>query len=341
MKDYNWANFFEKSLLEDNNDWYSFLDHEELERFVGNSVWFKKQKVGPRGKGIFYSPVLLDVEHKYEFNSHGYRSPEFTKSEIVAGGCSQTFGVGVAQEMIWPYQLSRSTGMECANIAQPGASVQWIVQKMFAYFKEFGNPKAVVCVFPDFYRMVFPVNQNLITFAKKPVNSEAKVPNIHLEGRFDLSNRPKYSRVPHHIDDVVPVELPFYISCQYIHMLEQYCRSNGIKLAWTTWKFPLNELIKELSSKFDIFNNYLEVDQNRWIDTGNQDIFCKNYVDAVRHNKNAEEEMCHIELEEEYSHCFLKGADYEASPDWRHMGIHRHIHFAEAFYNFINDGAVQ
>jgi hypothetical protein len=84
MKDYNWANPFEKSLLEDNNDWYSFLDHEELDIFVGNPVWFKKQKVGPRGKGISYSPVLIDVEHKYEFNSHGYRSPEFTKSEIVA-----------------------------------------------------------------------------------------------------------------------------------------------------------------------------------------------------------------------------------------------------------------
>lgn len=336
-EDLRWANAFERALLKQSNSWYSFDDDGYRESFLGVSLHCNGGKLGPENKGIYFSPVLVDANHTYDLNSLGYRSPEFKSGQIVAGGCSQTFGVGIKQEMTWPNQLSKSTGIECANISKPGASVQWIVQKIIRYIKEYGNPKAIVCVFPDFYRMDFTVNENLIGFKKKPVNIESKVAGIHLEGMADLDQRPKYSKVPHNVNDVLPVELPFYISFQYIHILEQYCKSNNIKLAWTTWKFNLNELIKKLASEYDIFTNYIEVDDNKWIDTGNNDVFCKFFKDALYHNKDAERVMCHTEIAKEYPHCFEKGADLEASPDWRHMGIHRHIHFYEAFEHFLNE----
>lgn len=330
------ADLFEKALSNIPNKFYEF-DYISKKQLVVTTLnnynsYNEMPKIPENKKGIYLGEDLVDINHSYILNSFGYRSPEFENVSILAGGCSQTFGIGVPQKMTWSYQLSKNLDATCANISKPGASVQWIVQKMFAYFKEYGNPKQIVCVFPDFYRMVFATNTNLLKISEDFKNNISDI--ILLE---TIDEKPKYSKSPHKVQDVIPSELAFYISCHYINILEHYCKSHNIKFAWTTWKYNLGELIKSLSREYGIFENYLDVDDNRWINHKDRDILCKYKEDADNYNANADFIDCHIEVKEEYSHCFDKGADYEKNPEFRHMGIHRHIHFAEAFTNFIKN----
>ena len=54
-------------------------------------------------------PNLLEYSH----NSYNFRSKEFHEdTEIVALGCSHTFGVGVPEKFIWPTFVKELTGIE-------------------------------------------------------------------------------------------------------------------------------------------------------------------------------------------------------------------------------------
>jgi hypothetical protein len=66
-----------------------------------------------------------DYEHMdYRFNSHGFRSVEFTNNPgTLFLGCSFTLGVGVAVEDTWAHRVSRALGTACWNLGQGGGSM--------------------------------------------------------------------------------------------------------------------------------------------------------------------------------------------------------------------------
>jgi hypothetical protein len=106
-----------------------------------------------------------------------------------------------------------------------------------------------------------------------------------------------------------------------IHMLEQYCKSNNIKLIWSFWHNPIAQVL--INSKQDIFNNFF-VNEDFIINhhpVNGPEIFIKN---------------CHEEYRNEFEKYFDGGLDVEDSIDLSHPGVHKHIHIAEAFYKEIN-----
>lgn len=62
---------------------------------------------------------------RYDFNSEGFRSPEFThgSSSLLTLGCSFTFGSGLPAGHTWPVIMAQRLNMTLNNFSWPGASL--------------------------------------------------------------------------------------------------------------------------------------------------------------------------------------------------------------------------
>jgi hypothetical protein len=224
--------------------------------------------------------------------------------------------------------MANKNNQEYVNVSIPGVSTQWIVQKLFAYFREYGNPEVIACLFPDLYRMSIPLRRGEFHAEH---NRHSSIANIQMGSNGLKLDKPKYSKVPHIAEDVIPAEVPLYFSFQYITMLEQYCNSNGIKLVWSSWDFVLNEIVEKYQ-QHGLFKNYVSIDNNRWFSQPAKDILYQNSSNkGSSHDQFAPQETCHEEYRELYDGYFDKGSDIELGAGSRHMGAHRHMHIAEAF----------
>ena len=60
----------------------------------------------------------------YRLNSEGFRGDEFNSDNpnIVTLGCSYTFGIGLAEQDIWPSMLGQHLNLAVHNLAIPGSS---------------------------------------------------------------------------------------------------------------------------------------------------------------------------------------------------------------------------
>ena len=189
-------------------------------------------RFGTPGKfgDLVLNNMVCDNMSEYKYNSHGYRSQEFIKNpDVLVAGCSFTFGMGCPENLSWPSLLSKDLNLKMVNIGYPGASVQKIVIDIFRYCSEFGNPEKIVCLFPDFYRILFAKNKKTmidfhdfqslkngpgpLEFARD-VQSNVKGLNYKVD---------KYIKTPAIIEDLMPPEFTYMIAIHNIIMLEQYC----------------------------------------------------------------------------------------------------------------------
>jgi hypothetical protein len=265
--------------------------------------------------------IKVDVNHYYKNNKYGYRSPEFKNAKIVFGGCSNTYGIGVPQEKIWGTQVANALNLSYANLGIPGAGVQEIIQKLFSYFEKYGHPDTVVCLFADFTRMLVPINKNNFLFERYTPKKKnyLNIVQIFLQNQLYQDKKPKYSKLPHNAEDVIPVEFPFYLSFQFINILEYFCKVNNIKLIWSTYDVPSKELIEAAKLEFnDVFNNYVPL-----------------YINKI-YDKLLLNQTCHQDIKQQYSHCFDKGTDFEHGKP-RHLGVHAHVHIAEQFLEYLKE----
>lgn len=298
---------------ESNTD-YELGSEYYIENFLKNSLGFSNKN--QEYLGVQKSNgVLVDGKTSYRLNNFGFRDEDWHgNAEILAVGCSNTYGVGVPANGSWPKILQNIIGKDVRNLSRPGISIQDLVFQIFAYCKEFGNPKTMLCLFPDFFRIALPTNSNLI-YSPEEI-SDGTFCSIHLDSYEDkfMSNRPKYSKKPHMYKDIIPVEVPLFFSIKSIHMLEQYCNSNNINLIWSSW----------YSSTHDVFAKLIDLPFNNFCLDKN---FCVN---------SKIEQSCHDEYEKIFNEYFDNGLDIEDGTSMSHPGVHSHVHIAEAFYKEIN-----
>ena len=190
----------------------------------------------------YYSPDL----YTYDLNTHGYRSIEFSSDiDILTVGCSFTFGTGLPFEYTWSQQLQKKIpNKKIATLSWPGLGIQDLVSLLFKYFKSIGNPKMIICNFPDFFRF------EILTKELKLVNYYSNI---------DQNN--SFSKEEHqNIKEAFAEEAwGYYINVQFISMLEQYCESSGIKLIWSTWQsnyYKYNHIFNDIG--FNNLNEYLK-----------------------------------------------------------------------------------
>lgn len=285
-----------------------------LDLFVG-SLPDKTTHVSSAGYG--------DPTHDYhsEVNSLGYRSPEFKKVELIAMGCSQTFGLGVCFKNIWPERLAKSLGdLSYVNLAFPGWSTVRMIDSFYKYIEQYGKPKAVAIHLPDFHRVLMPVGRE--TVDTRPQNADmAKVsladatfysPEIYATASKNIE-LPKISKRPYKLGEVLIPEISYHQNFMALNTFLLFCKYSEIAVAISSWSPEISELLSVLDYVSDeVYFNYFD----------NTDL------DACTDHDHIRSEMLHKE--------FDNGTDLDPRNNFSHMGVHEHIHVAEGMAGLLS-----
>jgi hypothetical protein len=254
--------------------------------------------------------------HDYDFNNWSdyttndlrMRSPQFKKNNsILTSGCSHTWGVGMKDTMTWPNFVAEHYNLGYSNVALPGSSIMFQVLNIFQYCSTFGNPKVILCMFPNFERIRVFIENNIL---------EGKTSTTYDFGPADAFTneqieRPKITKLPANKNILVSENHAFYNSVCFIMMLEKYCESNNIKLLWSSWEHD------EYNDVFShIFNNYIPGSAGLNAQTV---AWCNNDE--------------HDRLRNTFSDIYEHAAD---GPEG-HFGLHWHKHVSDLFINEINN----
>jgi len=97
---------------------------------------------------------------EYKLNSEKYRTYEFDEltdieNSILLVGCSNTFGHGVSTDENIAYFLEQKTGRHVINLGVPSCSNWFISQNSFLFYKLYGIPHAVVCIWTTLDRFTY------------------------------------------------------------------------------------------------------------------------------------------------------------------------------------------
>lgn len=266
----------------------------------------------------------------YIFNNDGFRSAPFNgKPELIALGCSVTFGHGLPLEATWPDLLfgmiPRETVRTYGNISYSGGSPMKAVSAFFSILNQYDFvPKIVVANFPNLERF---------WFSQSDVN-----------GMGDWFLNPKKFKfkavAPYRYDEVVPIEQAYFSNLDYIKILETFCISHGIKFVWSTWSTNLTREMEQFIC--DNFPSYInDTTRDEWKPDFEYFVDAKDRKELI--DKFSMKNWDNIRCHEQYSldEIFDFGLDIyknDGSPHgealcWPHPGMHRHLHWAEMYYS--------
>lgn len=272
-------------------------------------------------------------EYSYKYNKDGFRSIDFAENpEIIVLGCSVTFGQGLPVEHTWPHILAgmfKSDGNDYkyGNISYVGGSIMKCVSAFFSVIKMHKiSPKYVVANFPNLERFWFI--------------------STDMDGLYDYHLSPHKMKVrasaPYDYSELVPIEQAYFSNLEYIRMLEVFCEYSGIKLLWSTWTTNLTLQMEQFLT--ESFNNYMpDVTRAMW--RPNQEYFVdaknKDELIEIFRMKDYTKQKCHSQFSDLEDFDFAY--DYHKNPGnpsgtavcWPHPGLHRHLHWAEMYYQKI------
>ena len=276
---------------------------------------------------------IIDYQ-KYKFNKLGYRGEDFGDSPatIIAGGCSQTWGSGVPNEYVWPYLLNKNTGLTVHNLGYPGKSIAGVVQIVFAYFREIGHPEYVFLYLPDIFRFMATTTAGFMHthhFINKTGDEKKDMDllcHTNLSSWIDLDSKPKMMKKPYYIEEVLTQEFTVWQAVSYLQMLEEYCKTNKIKLKYSSWDINTNYLFENMPKVKNFYENFVINDANKWI--------VKEGIEGVQFsNDGVNVTDCHSNLKNEENSIFWNVAnDHRVEKSgFGHIGVHQHIHTSEFF----------
>jgi|688.fasta_scaffold05363_6 hypothetical protein len=261
-------------------------------------------------------------EINYNINEFGYRSfDEFQKNvDLLALGCSNTWGHGLPIESTWPEML-RSENIKTINsIASNGDSAMGQVIKFFQYVKMFGNPKNVVAVFPS-SRMEFPLEDGRWHISNKEktytlINDD--VASIILSDPHD-ENFKEYLTAPYDPNDLLTKDVTRYFTHTFIDILETYCEMFGINFKYTIWEREYRVFEED-----DYANSLLEYMQKT-----KPNFFTWDYPRETKYITEYEKSLeCHSEHKDHPQ--FYRASDFIEGRKIGHFGMHSNLHLAEA-----------
>lgn len=274
-----------------------------------------------------------DSVNSYSLNTWGCRDEDYTSSvDLIAAGCSMTFGQGVPVETRWSSVLGKMLGMSVATLAIPGWSTQSAINAVMSYIKKFGKPKVVVLYLPDLFRYDFMASRDGLIPEHGYSRGQNDIPFYLAKGTvLTGNNQPTYSKKPHAVHDVFNAESAHFFAGQALRFFIEYCKEAGIQLMYGTWHIAAHEYIEfvkkadlELSEIDDPYFVAPEVDLSGYVDL---DLFYpKNIPTLTKTTEHLETLDCHQELKSQHEACFDWGTDRD-----KHIGVHAHAHIAEKF----------
>lgn len=271
-----------------------------------------------------------DPSNSYRINSYGYRDPEYSgPAELIAAGCSQTFGQGVPEDYRWSTMLAKKLGMSVATLATPGWSTMGTINSVMGHIINYGKPKVVALLLPDLFRFDYVKNSKILVDEWISEGSDGDHRSVRLDiGHSGHGRRyPKISKRPHLAAEVINPETTAFLNGQTLRFFLEYCKEAGIKVVWSTWDGAFQELvqhtknvdIKEYEEKFHSkvdFSDYVEIDYSH---------------DGLKNLLELSQKGCHSDEKEKLDSSVEIYYDYASDRD-NHMGIHAHIHVVDAFY---------
>ncbi len=263
---------------------------------------------------------------EYQINNWGYRSREFKENEnvdLLALGCSNTFGQGLPMEFTWPYLINSEKIKTINSIAAPGDSAQGQVIKFFEYVKKFGNPKNLFAVMPV-YRFEFPLDEGYWKISNPEKDYTLVQDN---KARVVLSigsnqNFEKYAAAPYDPNHVFTRNMARYYTHTFLNILEVYCKSNNINFKYTIHEYDYRHNTKDPQESLKkMMLNYSD------------SYFDYKYPEPTLLISDEEKQLnCHSDLKNEY---FYRADDYVEGVLSGHMGFHEQLHIAEALREMI------
>lgn len=101
----------------------------------------------------------VDKEIVYQYNSHGFRTPEFDSREnFITLGCSFTEGTGLNVEQTWHYYLEQLTGMQGWNLGVSGSGLD-TCYRLARFYIPLLKPKFVILLEPFYNRFELHCNR--------------------------------------------------------------------------------------------------------------------------------------------------------------------------------------
>lgn len=288
-------------------------------------------------------------------NKNGFRSPEPVQSpDFLFAGCSVTYGWGIGLDDLWHEKLIKRLGGSYSSVAMHGDSIPAQVLKIFAYIKEYGDPKNIVALFPDFDRFLTYNNNKMLAtaqfnraydqdtfdWAKKGGNDIRTKEYLNFMSKNSATVDPNqsqsdYFKRPLVADEVITQEVSHMYSAQFINMLSQYCDAAGIKFVWSTWDAAAERVICKVKNK-DFFKEYISMDANNWL-CDHENILDNVFESSVFEGDYGKTPLeCHKEYSD--SNTFHLANDRSLGMQHAHFGSHRHIHYYEKFLEHISGG---
>lgn len=188
----------------------------------------------------------------YTLNSDLFRDKHFStlsneNYNVVALGCSYTFGFGIPEQYTWPKILEESIkknkpNVKMHNLGSPGLGVDSVINNFLTFVSKYGTPNAIFALLPDINRHILyhPNEEKYITYTPSLTSVENKKTDKYLFNviqAYSFENRA-------------------YQAINQIKMLELLCKGFGIKLFWHAWKPDDAALYEKIK-----FNNYISIDK--------------------------------------------------------------------------------
>lgn len=208
------------------------------------------------------SPKILDgPDIKYKLNKYGFRSKdfdEFNESDfnILFGGDSYTFGDSLPLECIYPTMLKDELSktiesISCYNTAFNGSSIHQVVKNTLAFIRKYGNPDLIV--------LVFPISERGIIYDEKN--------NFFVRAMHELGwviNHPWIStKAKKRYYDGFNKQESLLLGIDMIHMLEDICELNGIKLIWTAYEMRDSAIYDQCNFRYFMsLDKHIHYDEN-------------------------------------------------------------------------------
>ena len=298
---------------------------------IGYYAPYAKNIIQNRSNGESFLPTV-DEHNTYEINSLGLRGEVDLNADVLASGCSITFGIGLPEYGRWTNLLSNKMNKSIMNLGNPGGSVATICNQIIHYCVNNKMPKEIFCLMPDFWRNMVVVDKEFYKSGVKRENVGTKDylelmfcnPNVKTNGDIVVMETKDKTNIE---DSVSPHQL-ILNAVNYIYILESFCLLNNIKLYWTTWERSSSMIMEELSKiegfKLKKFVPFYPKDASDQLN-----IFIKN--------------TCSSDHDSEFKNhfCWPSGSDYsiidyKKQPEMSHPGIHFQHHVAEFFYSLRN-----
>lgn len=193
--------------------------------------------------------VIDDKSVIYEFNSDFFRCEEFSsevgRPHILFAGCSQTEGIGGNLETVWPTMFLNSSKLEnkkLYNLARSGWGWQMIMDNVRVYINKYTKPDYLFILLPNVSRR----------FEYNTVNKD------------DYCYMQRYPNSPVVKEDIGDISSKEYFECLMNFVVGwrfflDYCKSNEIKVLWSTWYFNEIENLRLLNMIDDNYV-YLNID---------------------------------------------------------------------------------